>query len=315
MDLINKILEGNEASAARLITMIEEGKEDGYEVISQLLPYTGNAHVIGVTGAPGAGKSSIVDKLAVNFSALGKKIGIIAIDPTSTKSNGAFLGDRVRMGGAEKIEGVFIRSMAHRGYPGGIARATVGAIYVLEGLGKDIIIVESVGAGQTEIQISSVCDTVITIFTPDYGDEIQLMKAGVIEIGDIIVINKSDMPGAEEAAKDISAHAMSGNRYGWQMPVVMTQAQKGDGLKELVEAIVSHRKYLQDTGSLIRQRAEKIKKIMLSFLKEEIWADIIKKWSKRPEFMGIVDMLEKKELDVYHAVSRAAKMIISEEGI
>ncbi len=315
MELIKKILKGNEASAARLITMIEEGKEEGYRAITELFPYTGNAHVLGVTGAPGAGKSTIVDKLAVNFSALGKKIGIIAIDPSSTKSNGAFLGDRVRMGGAEKIEGIVIRSMAHRGYPGGIARATVGAIYVLEGLGKDIIIIESVGAGQTEIQISSVCDTIVTVFTPDYGDEIQLMKAGVIEIGDIIVINKSDMPGAEEAAKDISAHVLSYKDSGWKIPVVITQAQKGDGLDDLVAYIGSHFKYLKDSGALIRQRAEKLKKLMFSFLKEEIWANIIKKWSKRPEFIGIVDKLEKKQLDIYDAVSRAAKMITTEAGI
>lgn len=315
MELIKKILEGNEASAARLISMIEDGDEDGYKAISLLFPYTGSAHVIGITGAPGAGKSTIVDKLAVNFSEKGKKIGIIAIDPTSTKSNGAFLGDRVRMGGADRAKGVFIRSMAHRGYSGGIAKAAVGAVYVLEGLGKDIIIIEGVGAGQTEMQISLVCDTVITVFTPDYGDEIQLMKAGIIEIGDIIVVNKSDMPGAEEAVREISAHVIPGGKHGWQIPVVMTQAQVGKGVAALMEVIESHLRYLQNTGTFTEHRAEKLKRLMLSLLKEEMWLRIIKRWSQRVEFVEIAEMLGKREIDIYDAVSRAIRMIIPDEGI
>ena len=310
MELIKKILDGNEASAARLISMIEEGKEEGYKAIAELFPHTGKAHIIGITGAPGAGKSTIIDKLAIKFSETGKKTGIIAIDPTSIKSNGALLGDRVRMRGAENIEGIFIRSMAHRGYPGGIARATIGAVYVLEGLGKDVIIIESVGAGQTEVQISSVCDTVITVFTPDYGDDVQLMKAGIIEIGDIIVINKSDMPGAQEATKDIKAHVISSDKKDWQVPVIMTQAQKGEGIDTIMGAVESHLEYLKKNNPLGEYRAEKLKKLMFLFLKEELWAKAMKKWAGSGEIKDIVKMVENREIDLYSAVSRVADIML-----
>ncbi|HOJ71762.1 MAG TPA: methylmalonyl Co-A mutase-associated GTPase MeaB [Syntrophorhabdaceae bacterium] len=310
MELIKKILDGNEASAARLISMIEEGKEEGYKAIAELFPHTGKAHIIGITGAPGAGKSTIIDKLAIKFSETGKKTGIIAIDPTSIKSNGALLGDRVRMRGAENIEGIFIRSMAHRGYPGGIARATIGAVYVLEGLGKDVIIIESVGAGQTEVQISSVCDTVITVFTPDYGDDVQLMKAGIIEIGDIIVINKSDMPGAQEATKDIKAHVISSDKKDWQVPVIMAQAQRGEGIDTIMGAVESHLEYLKKNNPLGEYRAEKLKKLMFLFLKEELWAKAMKKWAGSGEIKDIVKMVENREIDLYSAVSRVADIML-----
>ncbi|MCX8110900.1 MAG: methylmalonyl Co-A mutase-associated GTPase MeaB [Syntrophorhabdaceae bacterium] len=309
MELIKKILDGNEASAARLISMIEEGREEGYRAIAALFPHTGKAHIVGITGAPGSGKSTIIDKLAIKFSEMGKKIGIIAIDPTSIKSNGALLGDRVRMRGAERIEGVFIRSMAHRGYPGGIAKATMGALYVLEGLGKDLIIIESVGVGQTELQISSVCDTVITVFTPDYGDDVQLMKAGIIEIGDIIVINKSDMPGAEEAAKDIASH-INYEKKDWQVPVILAQAQRGEGIDRIIDALGSHLEYLKKNNPKGEYRAQKLRKLMFLFLKEELWVRAMKKWIDRNEIKGIVDMVENREIDIYSAVSQAAGIIL-----
>jgi len=309
MEIIEKILSGNEASAARLISLIEEGKEEGYRAISLLFPYTGGAHKIGITGAPGSGKSTLIDKMALKYSEKGKKIGIIAIDPTSSKTKGALLGDRLRMRDAENIEGIFIRSMAHRGYPGGIARATVGAIYVLEALGKNIILIESVGIGQTDINISSVCDTLITIFTPDYGDEIQLMKAGMIELGDVIVLNKSDMSGAQEAMQEISAHINSDNKNTWKPPLIMTQAQKGTGLDELVNATEKHLKHLKEENLLDKTRSEKIKKLMFSFLKEEIWTKAMDKWDQDHELTGILEMLERKEVDLYRAVSKASSLI------
>ncbi len=247
--------------------------------------------------------------MALKYSEKGKKIGIIAIDPTSSKTKGALLGDRLRMRDAENIEGIFIRSMAHRGYPGGIARATVGAIYVLEALGKNIILIESVGIGQTDINISSVCDTLITIFTPDYGDEIQLMKAGMIELGDVIVLNKSDMSGAQEAMQEISAHINSDNKNTWKPPLIMTQAQKGTGLDELVNATEKHLKHLKEENLLDKTRSEKIKKLMFSFLKEEIWTKAMDKWDQDHELTGILEMLERKEVDLYRAVSKASSLI------
>ncbi len=181
----------------------------------------------------------------MSYSRQGRKVGVIAVDPTSAKGSGAFLGDRVRMRNAEKVEGIFIRSMAHRGFPGGIAKATLGAAYVLDSLGKEIILIESIGAGQAEIQISMVCDSVITVFTPDYGDEIQLMKAGLIEIGDIVVMNKTDRPGAIEAAKDIEFYLMSRKDQSWQIPVMTIEARKGKGVEELMAALRLHRIHIE----------------------------------------------------------------------
>lgn len=312
MEIIEKILSGNVASAAKLITMIEEGNKEGYKAISLLLPYTGGAHKIGITGAPGSGKSTLIDKMALTFSKKGKKLGIIAIDPTSTKTKGALLGDRLRMRDAENIEGIFIRSMANRDYPGGIARATVGAIYVLEALGKEILLIESVGIGQTDINISTVCDTLITVFTPDYGDEIQLMKAGMIEIGDIIVLNKSDKPGAKEAQNDLTAHIDSGSKNAWRPPLIITQAQRGDGMDSVVEAAEAHFKYLKEGGLLDKKRSENLKKLMFSFLKEEIWTKAMDKCIKHGEFKNIIEMLTGKEIDLYNAISRASNLILND---
>lgn len=302
MELVDKVLRGDEGSAARLISLIEEGRDEGYEAISLLFPHTGKAHVIGVTGAPGAGKSTILDKLAISFGRQGGKVGIIAVDPTSAKGSGAFLGDRLRMRNAEKLEGVFIRSMAHRGFPGGIARATLGAAYVLDGLGKDVILIESVGSGQTEIRISMICDSVVTVLTPDYGDEIQLMKAGLIEIGDIVVMNKTDRPGAVEAAKDIEFYLMSQKNQPWQIPVLTVEARQGKGVEDLMAALKLHRTYTAENSQGSTKKKENIKRLVLAIFKEEFWDETLKKIQSKAMFDDIFQQLQNSTIDPYRAV-------------
>lgn len=310
MELVKKVLQGDEGSAARLISMIEEGLDEGYEAVSLLFPHTGKAHVIGVTGAPGAGKSTIVDKLAVSYGRKGKKVGVIAVDPTSAKGSGAFLGDRVRMRDAEKVEGIFIRSMAHRGFPGGVAKATLGATYVLAGLGKDIVLIESVGAGQTEIQISMICDSVLTVFTPDYGDEIQLMKAGLIEIGDVVVMNKADKAGASEAAEDIRFYLKNLGDQPWQTPVLTMEARKGGGIEGLVEALDLHRRYIETNAHGKDRRQRNIRNLVLALFKEEAWSIIMNKMKGETAFEEIMDKTQKGSIDPYRAVQEVLKLAL-----
>jgi LAO/AO transport system kinase len=248
------------------------------------------------------------------FSSQDKKVGIIAVDPTSAKGSGALLGDRVRMREAEKMKGIFIRSMAHRGYPGGVAKATIGATYILEALGKDTILIESVGAGQTEIQISSLCDTIITLFTPDYGDEIQLMKAGLIEIGDIIVVNKIDRPQAEETVHDLKTFVGEQKYNGWHIPVLAIQALKGEGIENLISAINVHYQYLHAEARRERRKKEKIKTLMFALLKEEVWIRLIERWSQEKMFKDITTHLQEGKIDPYRAVELALEIINTREA-
>lgn len=269
-DLVQEVLSGDEKSASRLISLIEADKEEGYDALSAIYPLTGKAHVVGITGPPGAGKSTLAGGLAVLFSESGSRVGIVAVDPSSVKRSGALLGDRIRMKGAEKLKSVFIRSMANRSHSGGLAKATAGAVYVLDALGKDRIIVESVGAGQSEKALSYISDTVITVFTPDYGDEIQLLKAGLIEIGDIVVVNKCDNAGAEHARDLVALYVQRERETGWNVPVLLSRADKGTGLADVAGAIGDHRNFMIQSGEGVARKREKRLQLALTLLKEEL---------------------------------------------
>ncbi len=301
--LAGKIMEGDEKSAARLITLIEEGSEEGYGELSALFPCTGSAHVVGITGPPGAGKSTITGRVAAALSMRGKKVGVVAIDPTSARGHGALLADRLRMKDAEK-KGIFIRSMAHRGYSGGVARALAGAVCVLDGLGKDTILVESVGAGQTEKGLFYLCDTMIIVFTPDYGDEIQLLKAGLMEIGDILVVNKGDHPGADDAQRSLSMSPRCNlESDGWIAPVLVTRGDRGEGIIELVEAIEGHVRFLSD-GRREKRRKEKVGAFMMGLLKEELWRRFDGLLRDSKACMEIAEEAMNRNRDPYSAVER-----------
>ena len=314
--LAARVLEGDERSAGRLISLIEEGTEEGYRELRGLFPFTGRAQIIGITGPPGAGKSTLTGGLALAFSKQGKKVGVVACDPTSVHGTGALLGDRLRMKGAEK-RGIFIRSMAHRGCQGGVARAAAGAVYVLEGLGKETILVESVGAGQAEKGLSALCDTVVIVFTPDYGDEIQLLKAGLMEIGDILVVNKGDFPGAPVAVRELSLAV--GNRPaadGWTAPVVATRADRGEGLLGLAEAIEGHWRFVSGAGLEARRRA-KIAALMAGLLREEVWNRFGRAMEESAAWARLVGEAMDRRIDPYSAVERivgGTSFSIGEEG-
>ncbi len=304
MGLVEDILEGNEKSAARLITRVEDGDREAYRELSLLLPHTGKAHIVGITGPAGAGKSTLVGHLAVSFSGRGKNVGVIATDPTSIDGKGAFLGDRIRMKGAEK-QHIFIRSMAHRAYPGGIARAATAAAYIMEGLGKDCIIIESIGAGQSEKDLFFLCDTVVTLFTPDYGDEIQLLKAGLIEIGDVIVVNKSDKPGADDAARDIAfVSAQKARPDGWNVPVLLTRADRGEGIGPLTRAIEEHWRSLSQKDKRSIGKRQRTEAFMMALLKEELWKMVSARLRESRLFKKISREILSGKIDPYSAVER-----------
>lgn len=302
MSVVDDILCGNEKSAARLITRIENGDTDAYRELAVLFSRSGNAHIIGVTGPAGAGKSTLAGRLAEEMARRGKNVGIIATDPSSLSGKGAFLGDRLRMKGAEE-RNIFIRSMAHRAFPGGVAKATAAAAYIMEGLGKDCIIMESIGAGQADKDLFFLCDTVITIFTPEYGDDIQLFKAGLMEIGDIIVVNKSDKPGADDALREIGiAVDRSTRSNGWHVPVIPAEAVSGTGLSDLVDAVESHRLSIEGKGEAPSRKAEHLEAFLTALLKEELWQRISGRITAHDVFKELSHEVLNGTIDPYSAV-------------
>ena len=257
-ELASKILEGNIQAAARLISRIEDETSDAIDDINEIYSHIGRAYIVGVTGTPGAGKSTLTDNLISAFRKRDKTVGVIAIDPTSAFTGGAILGDRVRMQRHSTDKDVFIRSLATRGWVGGLAKAAIGAIHVMDAMGKDIIIVETVGSGQIEIDITKAADTTLILLTPGGGDEIQMMKAGILEAADIFVINKADKEGADTIEMDLEVMlAMRTYHHSeWKAGIAKTQAISDIGTEDLVNEIFRHQEFLKTTGELEkRQRA------------------------------------------------------------
>jgi LAO/AO transport system kinase len=248
-ELVTRILGGDKRAVARAITYIENDDPDKGQILRDLHPHTGKAYLVGLTGSPGAGKSSLTDRvIAYLRKELDLKIGIIAVDPTSPFTGGAILGDRVRMGSHALDPGVFIRSMGTRGSLGGLARATQEAIRVLDAWGCDVILIETVGVGQSELDIMNVADTTVVVLNPSAGDHIQTMKAGIMEIADLFAINKADLPGTDKTEKEVMYMLDLLGHIPWRPPVVRTISRENKGIPELWQAIQDHKAYLQDSG-------------------------------------------------------------------
>ncbi len=239
MSLGSDILRGDRRALARALTIVENQLPEAEEIVREIAGHTGRAIVVGITGAPGVGKATRVDRLAGHFLALGRQVGILAVDPSSPFSGGALLGDRVRMEG--RGSGVFMRSLAARGHLGGLARATPRAIQLLEAAGKDLILLETVGAGQSEVDVMGYADTTLVVVVPGLGDDVQAFKAGILEIGDVFVVNKADRPGADQTARELRQMLSLGPHKPWQPPVLSAQAQSGAGIAEIGQAILDHK--------------------------------------------------------------------------
>lgn len=299
-ETVRKLLSGDRRALSRLVTLIERGDPRGVEVLAEVYPHTGRAYCIGVTGPPGAGKSTLVDQLARVLRDLGSSVGILAVDPTSPFSGGAFLGDRVRMQRHYLDPGVFIRSMATRKGSGGLPRMVRGAVRLLDAFGKDVVMVETAGVGQTELGIMGVADTVVVVVVPEAGDSIQALKAGLMEIADIYVVNKADREGANQMVIAISSMLkMAIAPADWTPPVLATQAHKNEGVSELHGAIQRHREHLEGTSRLERRREERRGEEFMETVEEEIGRRLKELVAADPALKAVFEDVKRGEREPY----------------
>ena len=296
--LIQGILAGEKRSIARAITIIENDGQKAQKIISAIYPYTGKAYVIGITGPAGSGKSTLIEKIVKKLRENGKSVGIVAVDPTSPFTGGAFLGDRIRMQTLSLDKGVFIRSMASRNSLGGLAKATKDAIKVLDAAGKDYIIVETVGAGQLEVDVVKVAHTVIVVLAPGFGDEIQAIKAGLMEIGDIFVINKADRENADRAVIDLLSALELNTEKKWKPQVIKTVALTGEGIDDLLKAVEEHRKYLE-AGELEKKRRKRAEAELLEAISQRLKDTIIAELKKDKTLESFIEKIMNRESDPY----------------
>jgi LAO/AO transport system kinase len=314
-ETVNGVLAGNKRSIAKAITAIENCTDESPELIARLFSHTGKAHVIGLTGAGGAGKSTLIEKIIREYRSRGKTVGVIAVDPTSPFSGGAFLGDRIRMQELSTDEGVFIRSMASRNHAGGIARATKDAVKVLDAAGKNIVIVETVGAGQSEVEIIKVAQTIIVVHAPGLGDEIQAIKAGIMEIADIFVVNKADRENANKAVNDIQSNLQLNSKHAaWKPPVLKAVAITGEGIRELVDKMEEHRCFLEDNAecrtALLRNRAETE---LIEAIKEKAADALIDELRRKGKLDELLEKILEKKIDPATAAEKALKETLNND--
>ena len=303
-DLIKRMLRGDRRATARLISLVENDEEKAVEKNKKIYTHTGNAYTIGITGPPGAGKSTLLDKLIKVTREEGKVVGVIAIDPTSPFTGGALLGDRIRMQRHSTDPGVFIRSMATRGSLGGLAKATNDAIKVLDAYGCDLIFVETVGVGQVEVDVVKSADTVVLVTVPGLGDDIQAIKAGLMEISDIFVINKSDKEGADatyfELNMMLDLEKERWEKRGWRPPIVKSVATTMRGIRELWNAINEHRSFLEESGEIQRKRTMRAEEEVKTIISSRI-ARVISKRLDEEEVSILIDKIVGREMDPYSA--------------
>lgn len=313
-DLVEKLLKGDTRATARLITLIENDITIAEKIIHKIYDKTGNAYILGITGAPGSGKSTFINTLTKIFVEQGKKVGIICVDPTSPLTGGAILGDRIRMKEQFNLKSVFIRSMANRGQLGGLARATEDVIKVLDAYGCDVIIVETVGVGQSEVDIFRSAETVVVLLVPGLGDDIQAIKAGIMEITDIFVVNKMDLPGADRKVSEIMqmlelnvnfkyySQAVDENyakNKQWTPQIIKVNSRTGENFKELLKIIEIHRAFLEETGTIQSYYKNRIKSEAIQILRYKLSQKVEHLIHKDEKIDSIIQKVVNKELDPY----------------
>lgn len=307
-ELLENLFAGNPRAIARAITKVENVTKDAAEIMNAVFPKTGNALVIGITGSPGAGKSSLVDKLAMFYKNKGEKIGIIAVDPSSPFSGGAILGDRIRMSALGVDKNIFIRSMATRGNLGGLSRATVDAVSILDAADFDKVIVETVGVGQDEVEIVKTADVSIVVLVPGMGDDIQAIKAGIMEIGDVFVINKSDREGVLRTEKELEVLLSLAMRPDfWNPPIIKTVATENKGIEDLNIAINSYYEFQQKAEHSLERRKSIAKWRLLELIRERLLADLMNKNGASDKLDKLALEIAEKKTNPYSAIEEILK--------
>jgi LAO/AO transport system kinase len=293
---------GDKRALARAITLVENSDPLAYEVVADLYPETGSAYVVGITGPPGVGKSSLIAALIRLLREQQKTVGVISVDPSSPFSQGALLGDRIRLADHFLDPAVFIRSMGTRGHLGGLAEATLQAMLVLDAAGKDYVFVETVGTGQSEVEVIGVADTVLLVLMPGSGDSIQALKAGIMEIPDVIAINKSDHPAAKTMLNEVRSILALDHDSDWKPPIVLTDAVRGDGVPELWEHVSGHRRHLQEGGRLDERRRRNLAREVFAVASARAKTHLERAVEGDSELQRVLDEVQRRELDPLSAV-------------
>lgn len=305
-ELAERLLAGDRRALSRMLTVIEDDGPPAHRAMARLYPASGNAHTVGLTGSAGSGKSTLNGALARELRARGKSLGIVAIDPTSPFSQGALLGDRIRMQDLTSDPGVFLRSMATRGNMGGLAPTTAGVVTALDAYGKDIVLVETVGAGQDEVDVAAMTDTTVVVLTPGAGDDVQAMKAGMMEIADILVVNKCDLPNADLVARQLIAlyESAPASADGWQPPVLRTAGALREGIGELADALEAHRAHIAGKGVRERHRLEQAQHQVLALARQRVVDGMLSRAGAAARLDALVTQVANRELDPHAAAGQ-----------